>query len=70
MHPHLSSYFQVVCLFLFGCLVSILFIFQTKKRKIRKKKKKKKKSVFVYVGTCVPWMAIETKFLNFVYLVA
>ena len=69
MHPHLSSYFQVVYLFLFGCLVSILFIFQTKKRKIRKKKKYKN-SVFVYVGTCVPWMAIETKFLNFVYLVA
>ena len=68
MHPHLSSYFQVVRLFLFGCLVSILFIFQTKKRKIRKKKYKN--SVFVYVGTCVHWMAIETKFLNFVYLVA
>ena len=54
------SYLHVVCLFLFGCLVFILFVFQNKKRKI---KKKYKNSVgFVSIGTCVPWMAIETKF--------
>ena len=69
MHLHLSSYFHVVCLFLFSCLVFILFIFQNKKRKIRKKKIQKQ-CVFVYVGTCIPWMTIEIKFLNFVYLEA
>ena len=55
------SCFHVICLFLFGCLVFILFCF--KKKKIKKEKKKYKNSVcFVYIGTCVPWMAIETKF--------
>ena len=35
------------------------------------KSEKYKNSVFVYIGTCVPWMAIETKFsLNFVSFVA
>ena len=27
-----------------------------------KKKKIQKLCVFVYIGTCVPWMTIETKF--------
>ena len=27
-----------------------------------KKIRKYKNSVFVYVGTCVPWMTVETKF--------
>ena len=56
--------------------------FSKQKEKNQKKKKKKKKkqtnkqtnknknTVFVYVGTCVPLMAIETKFLNFVCLIA
>ena len=64
-HLHLSimpsciciflSCFHVVCLFLFGCLIFVLFCFQ-------KKKKKTKTVCFVYIGTCLPWMAIETKF--------
>ena len=61
------SYFHVVCLFLFGYLVFILFVFQNKKRKIRKNYKN---SVCVCVSTCVPLMAIKTKFLNFVSFVA
>ena len=28
----------------------------------KEKSEKYKNSVFVYIGTCVPWMAIETKF--------
>ena len=67
------SCFHAVCLFLFGCLVFILFFFQNKKRKIRKIYIYiyiQKQCVFVYVGTYVPLMAIETKFLNFVSLVA
>ena len=55
------SCFHVVCLFLFGCLVYFLFVFQKQKRK-KKKEKKKEVCVFVYVGTCVPLMVIETKF--------
>ena len=55
------SCFHVVCLFLFGCLVFILFCFQNKNEK--KKSEKYKNSVcFEYSDTCVPWMAIETKF--------
>ena len=50
------SCLHVVYLFLFGSLVFILFCFP-------KKKKNYKNSVcFVYIGTCSPWMAIETKF--------
>ena len=61
MHIYLSFYFHVVCLFLFGCLVFILFYFQKKKKK-GKTRKIQKQCVFVYIGSCVPWMAIETKF--------
>ena len=39
--------------------VSFQFLFFIQKRKI---KKIQKQCVFVYIGTCVPWMAIETKF--------
>ena len=47
--------FVFVCfLFSFG-----LFFFSYKKNW---KFEKYKNSVFVYIGTCVPWMAIETKF--------
>ena len=56
-------------MFLFGYfLVFALFCFSYKKIKIKNKKKiekleKYKNSVCsVYIGTCVPWMTIETKF--------
>ena len=61
MHLHLSFCFHVVCLFLYGCLVFILFCFQNKNKK-EKLEKYKNSVCFVYIGTCVPWMAIETKF--------
>ena len=33
-------------------------------------RKIQKQCMFVYISTCIPWMAIEMKFLNFVSLVA
>ena len=54
------SCFHVVCLFLFGCLVFIFLFFQNKNKK--EKSEKYKNSMFVYIGTCVAWMAIKTKF--------
>ena len=39
--------------------VFVLFIFFSKKKKIEKYKNS---VCFVYIGTCVRWMAIETKF--------
>ena len=47
-------------LFLFVLfLVLVYFVFHIKIKKIRKIQKQ---CVFVYIGTCVPWMAIETQF--------
>ena len=41
----------------------VYFVFNIKIKKKWKKLEKYKNSVcFVYIGTCVPWMAIETKF--------
>ena len=49
-------------MFLFGCFqfffFFLIFFFI-------KKNEKYKNSVFVYISTCVPWMAIETKFSKF-----
>ena len=42
-----------------------LVYFNKKRGKIRKIQK----TVFVYIDTYVPWMAFETKFLNFASLV-
>ena len=56
------SFFLYACFFFF-----LLFSFLNKKGKIRKIQKQ---CMFVYIGTCVPWMAFEKKFLNFVSLVA
>ena len=62
MHLHLSImplciciFLLCVCLFLVNCLVFFFF-------KIEKLEKYKNCVCFVYIGTCVPWMAIETKF--------
>ena len=76
MHLHLSimpsciciflSCLHVVCLFLFGCLVFILFcLFFKIKREKSKSEKYKNNVCFVYIDTCVPWMAIKTKFSKF-----
>ena len=58
--------FVLFNMFLFGLVFNFFFHI-----KIKKKIEKYKNSMcYVYIGTCVPWMAIETKFLNFVSLVA
>ena len=41
-------------------LVLLCFVFHIKK--IEKSEKYKNCVCFMYIGTCVPWMAIETKF--------
>ena len=48
-------------------MLGFFFLNIIKKGKIRKIQKQ---CMFVYIGTCVPWMAFEKKFLNFVSLVA
>ena len=40
--------------------VLVYFVFNIKK--IEKLEKYKNSVCYVYIGTCVPWMAIETKF--------
>ena len=57
----------VLCFALFNMFLFIfsfcLFCFWYKNKiKIEKSKKYKNSVCFVYIGTCVPWMAIETKF--------
>ena len=44
---------------LFIFLVLFIFVFHIKK--IEKLEKYKNSMCYVYIGTCVPWMAIETK---------
>ena len=55
----LTCFCLFVC-FLF-CFILFFIILKTKK-KIEKLEKYKNNVCFVYIGTCVPWMAIETKF--------
>ena len=54
-------------MFLFGYFFSFaLFCFSYKnKKKIEKLEKYKNSVCFVYIGTCVPWMTIETKSSKF-----
>ena len=41
----------------------VYFVFNIKiKKKLKKLEKYKNSVCFVYIGTCVPWIAIETKF--------
>ena len=55
-----------VCFFVFVCLFVCFFVFFCFILLFIKKKKKKwkiqKLCVYMYIGTCVPWMVIETKF--------
>ena len=55
----LTCFCLFVC-FLF-CFILFFIILKTKK-KIEKLKKYKNNVCFVYIGTCVPWMATEIKF--------
>ena len=55
-------------MFLFGYFSSfcfVLFFIIKIKIKIEKSEKYKNSVCFVYIGTCVPWMAIETKSSKF-----
>ena len=56
-HLHL-----VLCIALFNLFWFIFFSYKNK-NKIWKFEKYKN-NVYVYIGTCVPWMTIETKFSN------
>ena len=60
MHLHLVLYFAWFNMFLFVCFQFCFVLFLIKKNE--KSEKYKNNVCFVYIGTCVPWMAIETKF--------
>ena len=49
-------------MFFFGCFHFCFIFFFIKIKKKMKNQKNTKQCVFVYIGTYVPWMAIETKF--------
>ena len=63
MHLHLILCFVLFNMFLFGCFSVLFILFFIKKinKKNEKSEKYKNSVCFVYIGTCVPWMAIETK---------
>ena len=66
-----ASFFYAFMLFhmfffwLFFSFALFCFIYKKNKKKIEKSKKYKNCICFVYIGTCVPWMAIKTKFSKF-----
>ena len=60
MHLHLVLCFVFFNMFLFVYFQFLVFFFLNKK--IEKLEKYKNSVCYVYIGTCVPWMAIETKF--------
>ena len=62
MHLHLVLCFTLFNMFLFIYLFFIFVLFCFPNKKNGKIKKIQKQCVFVYIGTSVPWMAIETKF--------
>ena len=58
----------VLCFVLFNMFLFVYFQFLVnffKFKKNEKSEKYKNSMCFVYIGTCVPWMAIETKFSKF-----
>ena len=60
-------------MFLFGYISDFalfMFFFMKIKKKIEKSEKYKNSVYFVYISTCVPWMALKQIFLNFVSFVA
>ena len=58
-----SSFYALLCLTCVCVVIlSILLHFVFRIKKIEKLEKYKNSVCFVYVGTCVTWMAIETKF--------
>ena len=57
-----SSFMLCFVLHVFVCLFSVFvyFVFDIKIKKFEKSEKYKNSVCFVYIGTFVPWMAIET----------
>ena len=53
--------FMLFHMFLFGYF-TVLFCFVFHIKKNEKSEKYKNSVCFMYIGTCVPWMAIEIKF--------
>ena len=49
---------------LFVFIFALFCLLEKFKKKIEKLEKYKNSVCFVYISTCVPWMAIETKFSN------
>ena len=64
MQLHLVLCFALFNMFLFVYFQFLVyFVFDIKIKKKNEKSEKYKNWVcYVYIGTCVPWMAIETKF--------
>ena len=65
--PHAFAFSFMLCLTCFCLFFSILFIFFHIKinKKIWKFEKYKNSVCYVYIGTYISWMAIETKFSKF-----
>ena len=49
-------------MFLFVCFQFCFILFFKKKKKIEKSEKHKNSVCYVYIGTCLLWMATEIKF--------
>ena len=63
MHLHLVLCFVLFNMFLFVYFqFFVYFVFDIKIKKVEKSEKYKNSVCYVYIGTCVLWMAIETKF--------
>ena len=62
MHLHLVLCFALLNMFFFVYFSFCLFCFWYNFFFLKYQKKYKNSVCFVYIGTCVPWMAIETKF--------
>ena len=63
MHLHLVLCFALFNMFLFVFFFSFTICFSKKlKKNYWKIRKIQKQCMFVYIGTCISWMAIETKF--------
>ena len=65
MHLHLVLCFALFNMFLFGYFLVLFFFSYKNKKKIEKSEKYKNSVCYVYIDTCIPWMAIETKFSKF-----
>ena len=57
------------CIALFGIYLLHFYFFDCFQEKKRKIEKYKNSVSFVDTGTCVPWMVIKTKSLNFAFFI-